>query len=474
MTVSYGVGSRYRCARGKPICCLLATASIMLLASASAAAPNIVLLVADDLGYADLGCSGAQGYKTPNLDRLAREGVRLTNFYSAASVCSASRAALWTGCYPCRVGLAGDLRPESNEGLAPEHTTLAELASAVGYRTALFGKWHLGSRAEFLPTHQGFDQFYGIPFSHNVRPLHAPEGPSLHPNLPIYDGDLAVGRNPDMSGFTAELTERAVDFIRDNARQRFLLCVAYPMPQVPLAASREFAGTTERGLYGDVVSELDWSVGEILDELAGAALDTETLVVFTSDNGPALEYGDRAGSAGDLRGGKGSTFEGGVRVPCLVRWIGKIPSETVSDELTASFDLLPTIARLIGADVPFETKLDGRDIWPVLTLPAAATSPHRYFCYYSGGALHAIRSGRWKLHFPHGHVALSDAPARDGQAIRTSWERIGLSLFDLEEDPGETTNLAAENEEVVHYLADLAETAREELGDSLTKRAPRR
>ncbi|NLS92215.1 MAG: sulfatase [Planctomycetaceae bacterium] len=469
MNVRDGVGPFCRCTRGLPLCCLLA-AALLPSGGAAAAAPNVLLLVADDLGYGDLGCYGAQGLKTPNLDRLAQEGVRLSNFYSAASVCSASRAALWTGCYPCRVGLAGDLGAESEEGLAPERVTLAELAKAIGYRTALFGKWHLGSRAEFLPARQGFDQFYGIPFSHNLRPLHSPEGPSLHPNLPIYDGDLLVGHNPDMAHFTADLTERAVDFIRDNAERRFLLCVAYPMPEVPLAVSEKFAGTTGRGLFGDVVAELDWSVGEILAALAGAGLDTETLVVFTSDNGPALEYGDQAGSAGGLRGGKGSTFEGGMRVPCLVRWTGKIPSAIVSDELVANFDLLPTVARQIGADLPPETNLDGRDIWPVLTLPTAATSPHKYFCYYSGGALHAIRSGRWKLHFPHGYVALSDTPASEGEPIPTTWERIGLSLFDLDEDPGETRNLAKENEKVVLYLGGLAEAARQDLGDSHTRR----
>jgi arylsulfatase A-like enzyme len=457
------------------MCCLmLATAAFVHPERTSSATPNIVLLVADDLGYGDLGCYGAIDIPTPNLDRLAREGVRLTSFYSAAAVCSASRAALWTGCYPCRVGVAGDLRPESDEGLPSQQITLAELARDAGYKTALLGNWHLGSRPEFLPTRQGFDEFYGILFSHDVRPLHAVGGQSLHPNLPVYEGDRVVGRNPDMAGFTRDLTRRAVDFIRERRQERFLLCVAYAMPQVPLAVSPEFAGTSDRGLYGDVVAELDWSVGEILDALAGSRLDTETFVVFTSDNGPALEYGDQAGSAGVLRGGEGSTFEGGMRVPCMARWTGKIPSPTVSDELVVNFDWLPTVARLIGAGLPHETKLDGQDIWPVLALPMAATSPHECFYYYSGGSLHAVRSGRWKLHFPHGYVALSETPAVDGQPIRTSWERIELSLFDLQADPGETTNLAAENEEVVRYLADLAEAAREELGDSLTRRTPRR
>ncbi len=460
--------------RGLLDCLLSAVAAIVLLAETTAAAPNVVLLVADDLGYGDLGCYGAIDIKTPNLDRLAREGVRLTNFYSAAPVCSASRAALWTGCYPSRVGVAGDLRAESDEGLAPRHVTLAELADQVGYETALFGKWHLGSRPEFLPTQQGFDQFYGIPFSHNVRPVHAIGiRPSLHPNLPVYEDDRMVGRNPDMAEFTAELTRRAVDFIQEHAQRRFLLCVAYPMPMVPLAVSDEFAGATDR-LYGDVVTELDGSVGKIVDALATAAIDTETLVIFTSDNGPALEYGDQAGSAGVLRGGKGSTFEGGMRVPCLIRWTGKIPSQTVSDELVASFDVLPTCVQLMGARPPLEETLDGRDIWPVLTLPTAATSPHKCFYYYSGSALHAIRSGRWKLHFPHGYAALIGPPSAEGEPTRTSWERIGLSLFDLHADPGEKTNVAADNEEVVRYLSYLAEAAREELGDSLTRREPKR
>lgn len=474
MVVRYRDAALQWCARGMSACCLLVIVAMGHPTVAAAAGPNVLLLVADDLGYADLGCYGGPVIETPNLDRLAQEGVRLTNFYSAAAVCSASRAALWTGCYPCRVGVAGELRPESEEGLAVEYDTLAELADATGYETALLGKWHLGSRPQFLPTQQGFDEFYGIPFSHDVHPFHAPgDSRSLHPNLPLYEGDRVIGRNPDMAGFTKELTRRAVEFIEDNRQRRFLLCVAYPMPQVPLAVSQEFEGSTERGMYGDVVAELDWSVGQILDTLAAAGLDAETMVVFTSDNGPALEYGDQAGSAGVFRGGRGSTFEGGMRVPCLIRWTGKIPARTVSDELTANFDLLPTCVRVMGATIPAEAKLDGRDIWPVLTIPTAGTSPHRSFCYYSGGALHAIRSGRWKLHFPHGYEALTGPPPADGEPARTSWQRIGLSLFDLNEDPGETNNLASENEEIVQYLNDLAEAAREELGDDLTRRAPR-
>ena len=454
---------------------LLAFGAIGYFAGATASGANIVLLVADDLGYGDLGCYGAKGIETPNLDRLAQEGVRLTNFYSAAAVCSASRAALWTGCYPRRVGVAGDLRPGSEEGLAAEHTTLAELADGIGYKTALIGKWHLGSRPQFLPTEQGFDEFFGIPFSHNVRPMHAiGSQPSRHPNLPVYEGDRIMGRNPDMAGFTKELTARAVEFIEDNEQRRFLLCVAYPMPQVPLAVSQDFEGSSDRGLYGDAVVELDWSVGEILDALTGGGLDTDTMVVFTSDNGPALEYGDKAGSAGPFRGGKGSTFEGGMRVPCLIRWTGKIPARTVSDELTANFDLLPTCARVMGAALSADSELDGKDIWPVLTISDSAMSPHIRFCYYSGGALHAIRSGRWKLHFPHGYAAITGPPPGDGEPARTSWERIGLSLFDLKADPGETHNVVAENDEVVRYLGDLAEEARDELGDDLTRRVPKR
>ena len=460
---------------GIPVGFLLAFVTGGFLSGAPATGANIVLLVADDLGYGDLGCYGAKDIKTPNLDRLAREGVRLTNFYSAASVCSASRAALWTGCYPSRVGVAGDLRPESDEGLAAEYTTLAELADANGYKTALLGKWHLGSRPEFLPTKHGFDEFFGIPFSHNVRPMHAIGGrPSRHPNLPLYEGDRVMTYNPDMAGFTKELTERAVDFIESNEPRRFLLCVAYPMPQVPLAVSSDFEGLSERGLYGDVVAELDWSVGEILDALAGAGLDRETMVVFTSDNGPALEYGDRAGSAGPFRGGKGSTFEGGMRVPCVIRWTGKIPARIVCEELTANIDLLPTCARVMGAGLSANGKLDGQDIWPVLTIPDAATSPHTRFCYYSGGAMHAIRSGRWKLHFPHGYAAMTGPAPAEGEPARTSWERIGLSLFDLKTDPGEINNVALENEDVVRYLGELAEEVRDELGDDLTRRVPKR
>ncbi len=463
-----------RHARWGPALCLAPILLFLLLvAQAVPAPPNVVILIADDLGYGDLSCYGMRGIRTPNLDRMARDGVRLTNFYSAAPVGSASRAALWTGCYPCRVGVAGDLRPESEEGLAPERITLAEVARDVGYRTALLGTWHLGSRPEFLPTRQGFDLFYGIPFSHNVHPVHVAGGTALHPNLPLYDGEQIIGSNPRMATFTQELTDRAIEFIRENNERPFLLCVAYAMPQVPLAVSGQFVGISKRGLYGDVVTELDWSVGRILDTLTANRLDASTMVIFISDNGPALEYGQEGGSAGVLRGGEGSTFEGGMRVPCVIRWTGKIPAQTISDELAASFDLFPTVARQIGGSLPAQVRLDGQDIWPVLTLPTAATSPHQCFYYYLGGALHAVRSGRWKLHFPHGYNAVIEGSVSNGQPQRTSWQRIGLSLFDLQTDPGETVNVAADNEEVVRYLARLAETARDELGDTLTRRPPK-
>jgi arylsulfatase A-like enzyme len=428
--------------------------------------PNLVLIFADDLGYADPGCYGAKGYATPHLDRLAREGMRFTDFYVAQAVCSASRAALLTGCYPNRLGILGALGPNARLGLNPEETTLAELLQGRGYATAIYGKWHLGHRPEFLPGRHGFDDYFGLPYSNDMWPRH-PAGATNYPPLPLLEQDRTLGFMPDQTQLTTWYTERAVRFIESHRDRPFFLYVPHAMPHVPLFVSDKFRGRTARGLFGDVLAEIDWSVGRILDALRRHGLEENTLVVFTSDNGPWLTYGDHAGSAGPLREGKGTAFEGGVRVPFLARWPGRIPAGSVCREPAMTIDLLPTMADITGAPLP-PRPIDGRSIRPLLTGQRGATSPHEALLFYWGNGLHALRSGRWKLHFPHDYPR-PNPPGGGGRPGKMATEKIGLSLFDLVADPGETTDVAARHPEVVARLQTLADKARADLGDTLTK-----
>src|SRR2546422_8412543 len=314
--------------------------------------PNIVIILTDDQGYADVGAYGARGIKTPNLDRLAREGMRFTDFYVAQAVCSASRAALLTGCYPNRVGISGALGPNARHGLNPNEMTIAELVKQRGYATCIFGKWHLGHHPEFLPTRHGFDEYFGLPYSNDMWPRHPEAKPGTYPDLPLIEGDKIVQTNPDQTQLTTWYTEHAVRFIERNKDRPFFLYVAHNMPHVPLHVSDKFKGKSKRGLYGDAIMEIDWSVGQILAALNKNDLDEKTLVVFTSDNGPWLLYGNHAGSALPLREGKTTIFDGGVREPCIMRWPGQIPPGTACRELAATMDLLPTFARLAGAERP--------------------------------------------------------------------------------------------------------------------------
>jgi arylsulfatase A len=434
--------------------------------------PNVVIIFTDDQGYADVGVYGAKGFKTPNLDRLAQEGIRFTDFYVAQAVCSASRAALLTGCYPNRIGIHGALGPNSQHGLHPDEMTVAELVKSRGYATAIFGKWHLGHHPEFLPLRHGFDEFFGIPYSNDMWPFHPEAAPGTYPDLPLIEGEKVLELNPDQRQLTRRFTERSVQFIARNRDRPFLLYLAHPMPHVPLFVSSAFEGSSGSGLYGDVMQELDWSVGEILDALRRHRLDRRTLVVFLSDNGPWLSYGDHAGSADPLREGKGTTWDGGVRVPALMRWPGRIPAGTVCREPAMSIDLLPTIARLTGAQLPAR-RIDGRDIWPLVAGDPGARSPHEaYFFYYHVNELHAVRSERWKLVLPHTYRTLDGRPGgTGGMPVKYGSAKAGLELYDLELDPGEAVNLAEAHPEVVTRLLDLAELVREDLGDSLTGRA---
>ncbi len=444
-------------------------------------APNIVIIFTDDQGYADVGCFGAKGFSTPYLDQLAKEGRRFTNFYVAQPVCSASRAALLTGCYSNRIGIHLALTHRANHGLHVDETTLAEICKSRGYATAVFGKWHLGHHEKFLPTHHGFDEFYGIPYSNDMWPFHpayrhitdpAERWEKGFPELPLIEGTAiakASVKPEDQEQFTTEFTHRAVDFINRNHDRPFFLYLAHPMPHVPLYVSEKYAGKSELGKYGDVIEEIDWSVGQIAEALARHDIHDNTLIIFTSDNGPWLNYGEHAGSAGILREGKGTTFEGGIREPCIMRWPGRIPAGSICDEPLMTIDLLPTIATLIGAELP-PLKIDGKDVWPLLAGEPDAKSPHSaYFFYFGVGELQALRAGRWKLHLPHKYRTLAGGPAgTGGKRVSYKTRKIGTALFDLEADPGETTDLAKKHPNVVRRLLGLADQMREDLGDRLT------
>jgi len=433
----------------------------------AAAPPNIVVIFADDLGYGDLGCFGAAQAKTPHLDRLAADGMRFTSFYVAQAVCSASRAALLTGCYPNRVGIHGALGPQAEHGIHDNETTLAELLKSRGYATGIFGKWHLGHHPRFLPTRHGFDVYFGLPYSNDMWPKHPTAGRN-YPPLPLIDGEMTVEQNPDQSQLTTLYTQRAVQFIEANRSKPFFLYVPHTMPHVPLFVSDKHKGKSGQGLYGDVIMEIDWSVGEICAALARANLEQNTLVIFTSDNGPWLSYGNHGGSPGPLREGKGTTWEGGVRVPCVMRWPGKIPAGSTCTEMAATIDVLPTAAALAGAEVPSDRVIDGKDIRPLMFAEAGAKSPHEAYYFYWNDQLEAVRSGRWKLHFPHPYRSLSSAASagRDGKPGPYVQKQTGLALYDLEADIGESRNVAADHPDVVQRLKELADRARDDLGDS--------
>ncbi|MCB9886621.1 MAG: sulfatase [Planctomycetes bacterium] len=458
---------------------LLSACSSLSVSASEHRPPNVVVIFIDDMGYADIGPFGGAA-PTPNLDRMAAEGRRFTDFVVSSAVCSASRSALLTGCYHRRIGFSGALGPKAEIGISADETTLAELCKQKGYATACFGKWHLGHHPKFLPTHHGFDEYYGLPYSNDMWPLHpnyahlpteAARRKAGYPALPLIEGDRVVDAEvtgEDQSKLTAQYTERAVRFIEKNKAQPFFLYVPHSMVHVPLFVGEKFAGKTGMGLFADVVAEVDWSVGEILKALQRCGIDDDTLVVFTSDNGPWLSYGDHAGSAGPFREGKGTEFEGGIREPTIVRWPGHVPAGTTCDELASTIDVLPTVAALIGAKLPEHT-IDGLDIRPLLFDEPGASSPHEAFgCWYGGGQLQAVRDRQWKLHFPHGYAKFIEG-GTGGSPKPYGKGQIGLALFDLRADPGETTDVAAQHPDVVARLQAAGQALREELGDTLTK-----
>lgn len=450
--------------------------------------PNVVVIFIDDMGYADINPFGATAYQTPNLNRMASEGRVFTDFVVSTAVCSASRAALLTGCYHERVGIRGALGPKSNIGINDSEVTLAEICRSKGYATAVFGKWHLGHHPKFLPIRHGFDEYYGLPYSNDMWPLHPgavakrKNDPNAEINwsaLPMIrattDQGVTIVNNDvqpaDQELLTKQYTERAVDFIKRNVDQPFFLYLPHSMVHVPLYVSDAFRGKSGAGLYGDVVMEVDWSVGQVLDAIEDIGAEQNTLVIFTSDNGPWLSYGTHAGQATPLREGKGTMFEGGYREPTVMWWKGKIPANTKCDDLCSTIDILPTVAGLIDAELP-DHKIDGKDIKPLMFGESDAKTPHETFlCYYGPGQLQAIRNERFKLVFPHKYRTLKGHPGGAG-GLPSAYqsETIGLSLFDLDQDIAETKNVIEEFPEVAEQLQAAAETAREDLGDQLQKR----
>jgi len=400
---------------------------------------------------------------------MAAEGVRFTDFYSAAPSCTPSRAALMTGCYPVRVNLPNVIGPNARIGINSDEVTIAEILKTQGYATACYGKWHLGDHPKFLPTRHGFDDYFGLPYSNDMWPGH-PTNKSF-PDLPLIEGERVIELNPDQTQLTRWYTERAVAFITENKDRQFFLYVPHSMPHVPLHVSGRFNGKSKQGLYGDVIMEIDWSVGEILSALKRFGLDRNTLVVYSSDNGPWLSYGDHAGSAKPLREGKGTTFDGGQREPTIMWWPSRIRAGTVCREVCAMFDLLPTFVGLAGGEVPTDRVIDGKDIWPLMSARPGARSPHDAFFFYAGRRLDAVRSGKWKLHLPHAYNSLAE-PGTGGQPGRYVQKKIGLALFDLERDVGEQHDVGADHPDIVQRLEEMAREFDREL--KATARPPGR
>ena len=424
----------------------------LLAAATSARPPNVVVIFIDDLGYGDIGPFGATKQRTPHLDRMAKEGMKLTSFY-ATPVCSVSRAQMMTGCYGARVSVPGVYFPGQSVGLNPSEVTVAERLKEKGYVTQMVGKWHLGDQPEFLPTRQGFDHYFGIPYSNDMFKKSAetkvPVVPLLRDEkvVELMDGE---GQRRMVELYTKE----AVDFITRSKDRPFYLYFAHNAVHTPIWPGAAFAAKSQNGRFGDWVEEMDWSVGQVLDALRSQGLDKDTLVVFTSDNGPWLIKGADGGSAGPLRGGKGSTWEGGVRVPTLAWWPGRVPAGSVNDAVAATIDLLPTFVALAGGAVPTTPVIDGRDITPIL-LGQSKESAREAHYYFSGYDLQAVRQGRWKL-------AL--APQSDGLGKNAAKTAPGLRLYDLDAEIGEQTDVAARHPEVVAKLKALADKMSAEIG----------
>lgn len=411
--------------------------------------PNIVILLTDDQGYGDMKCYGNERVQTPHLDQMAKEGTRFTNFYAGAGASTPSRAALLTGRYAERVGLPGVIDDTSENGLSSTEQTLADYLKQNNYATGLIGKWHLGCRPEHLPLQHGFTEFFGIPYSNDMWPFH-PQSDHAYPALPLYDNEKIVEYNPTVNHMTTRLTERAVQFIQHHKDEPFFLYLPYTQPHVPLGVSDRFKGKSGEGLYADVLMEIDWSVGEIMKALQVNGLDENTLVLFSSDNGPWLSYGNHGGSAGGLREGKGTTFEGGQRVPFIARMPKRIPAGHVSDQFLSALDLTPTLVELTGSQMPKMNPFDGENVWKTLT---GEPQTHQPFFFLYDGQVEAVRDGKWKCVAPHDYRTVV-TPGKDGHpgVQLNKGGKTELALFDMEKDPQETNNLAGQYPEITAQM----------------------
>ena len=414
--------------------------------------PNIILINCDDLGYGDLGCFGSKLHDTPNIDKMASEGMRFTDFYMTSPVCSPSRGSMMTGCYPPRIGFGSFddncvLLPGQRLGLNPNEKTIASILKQGGYKTMLVGKWHCGDQPEFLPTNHGFDEYYGLPYSNDMGRQKGQKNPL--PPLPLMRNGEVIQQQPDQSTLTERYTEQAVRFIRDNVRQPFFLYFAHMHVHLPHYVFGDFMKKSRNGSYGAAVACIDWSTGAILNEIKQTGLDNNTLIIFTSDNGSRNDYGS---SNGPLRGVKGTTWEGGMRVPCIMRWPGHVPEGTKCSEIVTSMDFYPTFAELAGTDIPDDRIIDGWDIRKLMMGEQGEVFEKRTFFYFWKNGLEAVRAGRWKLHV-----------RKQGEEIR--------ALYDLKEDAAEINNIFDENSEIVKALEELLETCRSDLGDDYTQKS---
>lgn len=442
--------------------------------------PNIILIFMDDMGYGDLGMYGGFTYQTKNINRLASEGMRFTQFYVPQAICTASRAALLTGCYPNRLGIHGAFMPWSPIALNPEEETTAELLKKKGYATGMVGKWHLGQKQPFLPLQQGFDEYFGLPYSNDMWPVDYDGKPitdtsnsrKRFPTLPLLEGNKMVKdikTLSDQGELTKMYTDKAVSFIRKNKNKPFFLYLAHSMPHVPIAVSKDFKNKTGAGLFADMMTEIDWSIGEILKAVDEQKITKNTIVMFLSDNGPWLNYGNHAGSSGGLREGKGTIWEGGVRVPFMVRWPGKIEAGTICNKMASTIDLLPTIAAITHSPLPSK-KIDGVNIYPLFAGDEAANPRDELAYYYNNNSLKGVRKGIYKLVFPATSQTYKKTQmGADGFPGKTTTDSVALALYDLRTDPGETLDVKDQHPEIVKQLMAIGDKYRKMLGDDLTK-----